>query len=164
MAQKQAGKGTMILAYFSLAIVVLGLGIKCKKSFDDDPESAASENPFTCGVMDKWSSDDDVINALQGTWVMENEDYYGKYKIQFSGHGGSIWKMDAGGTDWIDKGTVSLSEIKKYDNATKMNQGAEYYITYDVNVGSMSFDINCISGLTIASDRYPEYGIAFVKQ
>lgn len=164
MEQKQAGKGTLILGYLTLIMIVVGLAIKCKNSFADGGESITNENPFTCGVMDKWSSEDDVINALQGIWVMENEDYYGKYKIQFSGRGGNIWKMDAGSTDWIDKGTVSLSEIKKYDNVTKMNQGAEYYLTYDVNVGSMSFDINCISGLTIASDRYPQYGIAFIKQ
>lgn len=73
-----------------------------------------------------FASDDDVFNALQGTWVMENEDYYGSYKIQFTGRGGHRWKKEAGGSEWVDGGELKLFEIKKYENNTKMNQGSEY--------------------------------------
>lgn len=163
MEQKKTGKGTIVLGYLSLAMVVVGLAMKCKNSFSEG-NSGSGQNPFSCSAMDKFTSDSDVINALAGTWVMENEDYYGKYKIQFSGNSATVWKMDAGTTEWKDHGNMTLEEVKKYVHITKMNQGPEYHISYDAEIGSMSFDINCIGGLTIASDRFPEYGISFIKQ
>lgn len=164
MASEEPGIGLKIMLGISMLIIASGLIMKCKKSFEGEGSSGGGDNPFSCGIMEKWSSDDDVFNALQGTWVMENEDYYGSYKIQFTGRGGHRWKKEAGGSEWVDGGDLKLFEIKKYEHTTKMNQGPEYLVRYDSDLGTMSFDINCISGLTIASDRYPQYGIAFIKQ
>ncbi|WP_296143390.1 hypothetical protein [uncultured Flavobacterium sp.] len=162
MARKKKRIGTILLSCGMFTLVILALIIECN---DYDKESpSGSSNPFGCSTMKNWSSDEDVINALKGTWVMENEDYYGKYKIQFSGRTAFAWKMEEGGNEWKDYGNLYFEEIKKYEHVTKMNQGPEYLISFKSPIGTMKFEINCIGGLVMPSDRYKNYGIAFIKQ
>jgi hypothetical protein len=118
--------------------------------------------PLSRTEIESWKNDEDILKSLQGTWVMTNDEYYGKRKFKFEGKTGRSWKMESGSNEWKDDGKITFDYTTKYEFNTKMNQGAEYSITYDTDLGSITFDVNVISGLFVKSDRYT-YGISLER-
>lgn len=137
---------------------------KCTRSvFGSSSENSESNNkPLTCVTIQSWKNDQDIINSLQGTWVMENEDYYGKRKFEFSGNSGRCWKMESGSREWKEEGSISFESSSRYDSNTKRNLGTEYTLSYKGPVGWFSFDVDCVSGISVSSERYT-YGISLLK-
>ena len=155
--------GTKFMLVFSILCIAVGF-YKCTRNAfgtsSENPED--SSKPLACDVIQSWNGEQDILNSLQGTWVMENEDYYGKRKFQFSGNSGKCWKMEKGTDEWKDEGNISFDYSKKYENTSERNQGAEYEVAYKSEVGWFTFKIDCVSGIYMPSDRYT-YGISLLK-
>lgn len=162
-ATNKMSLSTKFMMVFSLLCIAVGF-YKCVGSvFGSSSESSeASNEPLACETIKSWKSDQDIINSLQGTWVMENEDYYGKRKFQFSGNSGTCWKMDNGSNEWKEEGSITFESSSRYDSNTKRNVGTEYILSYKGPIGWFSFDVDCVSGISVPSERYT-YGISLLK-
>jgi hypothetical protein len=115
-----------------------------------------------CSEIQSWKNDDDIIKSIQGTWEMEHDDYYGKRKFQFNGKTGKSWVMEPNTNQWKEDGSLKFRYIEKYENATKMNQGPEYLMNFETELGSFTFEVNCVSGFFVPSDRFT-YGVSLIK-
>ena len=155
--------GTKIMFAFSMLCVAFGF-YKCVGTVfgSSSEKKETTKELLACEEIQSWKSDQDIINSLQGTWVMENDDYYGKRKFLFSGNSGRCWKMESGSSQWREEGTISFESSSRYDHNTRRNQGTEYVLSYKGPIGWFTFDVDCISGIAVPTDR-STYGISLVK-
>ena len=65
--------------YLSSLVIILTF-IGCAKT--------ESKKGLECSEISTWNNEEDIIKSIQGTWVMEQDDYYGKRKFQFNGKNG----------------------------------------------------------------------------
>ena len=159
--QTKTSFGMYLLIVFGIVCIAMG-AYKCTKSFAGGDKSESVKKELSCEEIKSWESDDDIINSIQGTWVMDNVDYYGKRKFQFTGRTGRCWIMRNDSDEWVDDGTLEFEYSKKYDFNTKRNLGTEYAFSFKGNIGSFPFEADCVSGFFVPSDRYT-YGIALLK-
>ncbi|TRW21465.1 hypothetical protein FMM05_20150 [Flavobacterium zepuense] len=126
---------------FIFGILCIGMGIaKLVKTFTPN-------ETLGCKEIQSWKSEADIIKSLQGTWEMDHDEYYGKRRFQFSGRSGKSWIMRKGSNRWEDDGVINFEYYKTYEHNTQRNYGTEYYISYDAELGSISFEADCIIGL-----------------
>ena len=115
-----------------------------------------------CSEIQSWKNDEDIINSIQGTWEMKNDDYYGRRRFQFTGKNGKSWKKEPNSNVWVEDESFKFRYSEKYEFNTKMNQGNEYLLNFETGLGSYTFEVNCVSGLFVPSDRYT-YGVSLLK-
>ena len=121
-----------------------------------------SKKGLECSEISTWNNEEDIIKSIQGTWVMKQDDYYGKRKFQFNGKNGKSWKMEPNSNVWVEDKSFKFRYSEKYEFNTKMNQGPEYLLNFETELGSYTFEINCISGFFVPSDRFT-YGVSLLK-
>ncbi|WP_277017314.1 hypothetical protein [Flavobacterium lindanitolerans] len=162
MAQtEKTSLGVKIMMVFTFICVITGFK-NCTDTLSKDSSEEPENKPLGCEIIQLWKSDQDIVNSLQGTWVMEHEDYYGKRKFEFSGNSGKCWIMEKGGNVWKEQGTIIFEESTRYDHNTKRNVGTEYILSYKAPIGWFSFDVDCIAGISVPSERYT-YGISLLR-
>jgi len=162
MAQtEKTSLGVKIMMVFTFICVITGFK-NCTDTLSKDSSEEPENKPLDCDTIQSWKSDQDIVNSLQGTWVMEQEDYYGKRKFQFSGNSGKCWIMEKGSNVWKEQGPIVFEESTQYKYNTKRNVGTEYILSYKGPIGWFTFDVDCISGISTPSERYT-YGISLLK-